>query len=367
MADLGNPTDKTIRILVAEWAKDRVAPQQCEELIALLINLARGARVITSSGRLHSGYARSENLIEELVNHLRPHRRQGEILGTGWRLERYLGRGSYGEVWLGLNEDFPAPRAFKFFTTPCKQSLTSIRREKANLANVLQRLGRHPNIVEFIDVANDDHGAFAVLEYVGGGSLEDWIREEPSKREVLEKDEVIRGIIAGLARAHSQGIYHCDLKPANVLLTDGPWPQPKIADFGLATVASPITPAPPPLSSGGPVGTAMYLPPEADDGLHPRNPAQDDVFAVGVIWYQLVVERIERPPYNFAERLETHQLDPHRIGLIARCLAEPNRRFRNAQELEEMLQGVEALECESPSGCFNVHPLLREYLARVEG
>ena len=108
----------------------------------------------------------------------------------------------------------------------------------------------------------------------------------------------------------------------------------------------------------------MYLPPEALQPFVKRSPEQDDVFAVGVIWYQLLVGRLERPPYDFADRLRDHLIDSRTIRTIERCLARPDRRFRDGTELEEVLETTPAIsEWNVPAACFDVQHIAREYLA----
>src|SRR5208283_1559255 len=97
---------------------------------------------------------------------------------------------------------------------------------------------------------------------------------------------------------------------------------PKITDFGLGHVVNPINAtASLQFSQLTFVGTSMYLPPEAQDPGGAHDHAQQDIFALGVIWYQLLVNRIERPPYDFAEELRLAAADSHTIKLIERCLA----------------------------------------------
>ena len=180
------------------WQNDQITALQREELIGLLVNLTRGARFITTQGKPRSSFVRCEKLIDQLLSEVETCCKTGEVYGTGWRLERYLGKGSFGEVWLGRNQDFPKPRAFKFFTRA--DAKEGIRKEKDNLSQILTVLGDHPNIIEFVDVAVEHEHPFLVLEYVGGGSLEDWILEDHSHRVALDKHEVIRGIGLGLAK-----------------------------------------------------------------------------------------------------------------------------------------------------------------------
>jgi serine/threonine protein kinase len=370
LEDLGCHSETAVRNLVEEWADNvpAITAAQREEVIGLLINLTRGARFLTTNGTVRSSYLRCEKLIDQLLANLQPVRKRGELVGQGinWELERFLGQGTFGEVWMARNrEGYPKLWACKFFTREDAQEW--IRKEKDNLTHILKRLGHHPHIVEFLYVAVDRmEWPFLALEYVGGGSLEDWILEDTSRRPKLDKYEIVRGIVLGLAEAHRQGIYHRDLKPANVLLTEGPDVQAKITDFGLAKVTvGGQTGVSSQVSQTIQVGTSMYLPPEAQQILVAREPAQDDVFALGVLWYQLVTERLERPPYDFAERLQEHQLDTHTIRIIARCLAHPNRRFRDACQLEEEMEFSVPPAWQVPSGLYDVQHIVREYLGSL--
>jgi serine/threonine protein kinase len=147
-------------------------------------------------------------------------------------------------------------------------------------------------------------------------------------------------------------------------LTDDPAPAPKVADFGLGRVEQEASAAGSSVvSQPALVGTRMYLPPEAADPYVPRPPAQDDVFAFGVVWYQTLTGRIERPPYDFADGVHKGGADSRTARLLSRCLAHPARRFHDAVEL------LAALDAEAPpsdwvvpDGCFDVGPLAREYL-----
>lgn len=367
LEDLGCLSERAVREVVSDWGRHQTAckEEQLADLADLLVNLTRGARFVTTNGTLRSSYVRSERLIEQLLSRVQPCRKRGEMLSPSmnWKLERYLGQGAFGEVWMARNtENFPTPWAVKFCThDDARQWIT---REKDNLAEVLKRLGDHPNIVKLHYLAVEgQEWPFVALEYVGGGSLEDWILEDPSRRPALDKHDIIRGIACGLAEAHKQGISHRDLKPANVLLTEGPGVEPKIGDFGLASVAAgTTTQSSAQMSQLMQVGTSLYLPPEAQQILTAREPAQDDVFALGVLWYQLVVEKLDRPPYDFVDRLQEHRLDSHTVRTLSRCLASPARRFKDACELLAALDDAVPGEWTVPAGLYDVQDLVREYL-----
>ncbi|WP_406700340.1 serine/threonine-protein kinase [Singulisphaera sp. Ch08] len=364
-------TDADIRRAAAEAflnnANCIIPEAKREELIGIMLNMARNVRHRSAFGSMDSSYFRSERLLEILLLGVEPIRHQGELVAPNspWVLRRHLGMGSFGEVWMAENPGYPTPRAFKFFTND--RSGEWLRREQKSLVAILKRLGEHDHIVDFEDVQTENcPHPYLSLEYLGGGSLEEWIVKDKCNRPRLEPHEIIRQVVSGLAAAHAQEIVHRDIKPANILLTEGSDPRIKIADFGLAKVVNSKRDGGSQLASlAGVVGTGLYLPPEAQQRGTLRKPAQDDVFALGIVWYQLVVGAIERPPYDFAERLRSHQLDSHTIGLIERCLAHPGRRFGDAQELQAALTDMVPPITEYLPGDPDVQHLAREYLSTL--
>ncbi len=370
LENLGNTGEREVRQMVVDWDRSQklqlTGPDR-EALIALLLNLTRKARFVTTHGAARSSLMRSMNLIEQLVSDIQPARKSGEPVAKNhdWILERYLGMGTFGEVWMAVNPGFHHRRAYKFFTRP--NSLQWIRKEQQSLMAIQRTLGNHPNLIEFEDVAIENQATpFLALEYAGGGSLEDWILEDKEDRVPLNLHDVILGLASGLATAHEHDISHRDLKPANIVLTDGPHPVAKITDFGLGKVAAEVG-APVAATQGVLVGTPMYLPPEAMATWGDRLSTQDDVFALGVVWYQLLVEKLERPPYDFAEELRASGADSHTIGLISRCLARPENRFKDATVLLDSLDSVGLRDWVPPPGCFDVQHLFREYHAGQPG
>ncbi len=341
--------------------------EQSELLIGVLMNLVQGARFLSTQGTLRSSYMRSAQWIDKLTTSIQVVKQRGQMAGLGeWRLESYLGHGSFGEVWKGINPTYglDEPRAFKYFTTP--EGREWILREQQSLIGLRRRLGEHPHVIQSHDIVIEQDHPFLVLEYVAGGSLEDWILEDPAARQPLNKHEVLRGILEGIRVAHEQCIAHRDLKPANVLLTGGHDPQPKVTDFGLAMVTDPTMGSE--VGSQGSavqelVGTRLYMPPESQLPWVDRDPLQDDVFAFGVLWYQLLVERIERPPYDFHDQLRDEVgVDAHTLQLLSRCLAAPDRRFKSASELGDRMDDVHPGDWTPPAGCYDVQHLFREYL-----
>ena len=151
---------------------------------------------------------------------------------------------------------------------------------------------RHPNIVAVTDVLELDGAPALLMEFVGGGTLGDRMRQGP-----LGLDEalrIFRGIVAGVAHAHAEGLVHRDLKPANVLLAPGSTPDepplPKVTDFGIARILGDAGPGR--TRTGVGMGTPAYMAPEQAGDARGID-ARADIFSLGVILYELVTG--ERP------------------------------------------------------------------------
>lgn len=365
LKELGLKTDKDVRQAVDNWSEPQhFTRQHKEELITLLTNLVRSARFHSTNGTPVSSVMRSAQLIEQLLENVQPKRKSGDKIAD-WQLKSFLGMGSFGEVWKAVNPLHPTPHVYKFFTMDGARNW--LTREADALMAVTQHLKDSPNVIEYLDV---EIGAmpypYIALEYAAGGSLEDWILSEPDERAKLNPFELMRGIVRGMAAAHKHEIHHRDLKPANVLLTADKEPVPKVADFGLSTVGNKTESQSSSMRSEMVlVGTRMYHPPEASDPFRKRQPAQDDVFALGVIWYQVLTSELVRPPYDFIERLTSDGVDSRTVKILSRCLAHPDRRYVSACELYVDLDVEKppgSGEWAVPAGCFDVAGIGREYL-----
>ena len=147
----------------------------------------------------------------------------------------------------------------------------------------------HPHVVAVHDQGTDDGTVFLVMELVAGHTLRDVVRTEapmPPARALA----LVEPVLSALAHAHRAGLVHRDIKPENVLIADEPGPdrgRVKVADFGLAKAVSADTQH---TATGGVlIGTVSYLAPElVVDG---RSDARADVYAVGVVLYELLTGR----------------------------------------------------------------------------
>jgi len=192
-----------------------------------------------------------------------------------------LGRGAYGEVWVGVDSNSGRKVAVKFYTRRGGTDWAALAREVEKLRYLFN--SRH--VVQLLRVGWDSDPPYYVMEYLENGSLEDLLRAGPLP--AAQAVTMFREIALGLVHAHNKGVLHCDLKPGNVLLDHDR--RPRLADFGQARLTHELAPA---------LGTLFYMAPEqADLGAAPD--ARWDVYALGAVLYRMLTGA---PP---------HRDDPH--------------------------------------------------------
>jgi tetratricopeptide (TPR) repeat protein/predicted Ser/Thr protein kinase len=197
-----------------------------------------------------------------------------------YRIEKKIGAGGMGEVFLAEDTRLNRKVALKFLPT----ELTSDPEVKARFTREAQAAAalNHPNIITVYEVAEFQNRLFLAMEYVEGESLRDLLAERELR--ISEMIDIGMQICQGLAKAHQAGIVHRDIKPQNVLIDrDG---RVRIVDFGLAKLKgdAKITHA------GSTLGTVSYMSPEQAQGLEvdPRS----DIFSLGVMLYEMIAGRL---------------------------------------------------------------------------
>ena len=200
---------------------------------------------------------------------------------TGYQVDRLLGRGAMGDVYLSTQESLDRRVALKVLKPKLAGDQVFVQRFKDE-ARAAARLN-HPNIVTVFDVGQSGERHFLSMEFMAGGSIEARL-EELGPLPWREALDVLRDAAAGLVYAESRGIVHRDIKPENLMRNqDG---VTKIADLGLAVQVEQETVD----SSGGKIfGTPHFIAPEIAKG-EPAD-ARGDLYALGVTAYRVLSGR----------------------------------------------------------------------------
>jgi hypothetical protein len=196
------------------------------------------------------------------------------VLGR-YRLQRRLGTGGFGAVWLARDEKLGREVAVKAVPRSAAHD------DRAEREAVAAARLNHPGIVTLYEAGSDDSGHYLVSELVSGATLADLQRAG-----ALSDRDVVRIGIAladALEHAHERGVVHRDVKPQNVIVPDlpqSPAGVAKLTDFGIALLVGdePLT------RTGDVVGTLAYMAPEQAEGR--RVGPATDVYALGLVLYE---------------------------------------------------------------------------------
>ncbi len=265
-------------------------------------------------------------------------------------IHRRIAVGGMGEVYGGVHRDTGLDIAVKVLRTERADSSSMVAfRDEAQAVASLD----HPNIIRLFDygtvseaVAAESRGVleagnpFLVMEYLDGGNL-GAVRDE---MDWLGLRRMLAQLLDGLAHSHARGIVHRDIKPGNILLADGDRQRPliKLTDFGIAHGFQETLP---PTMARGAHGTLRYMAPEQFLGKWRDYGPWTDIWAVGVVAFEIVCGRapffaisigelvqmtLNQPPGPLEPRFT---VPPGFEMWVRRCLTKnPRKRFRFAAE-----------------------------------
>jgi serine/threonine protein kinase len=289
-------------------------------------------------------------LVEEAVRE-----REGDVIGQ-YKLERLLGEGSMGRVFLARHVTLGRPAAIKVLRAEHAQNQNLIQRffHEARAVNQIN----HEHIVEIQDFVHEPGPSgrtrvYCVMEMLDGYSLNDVLANEHLS--VARAVDMARQVARALGAAHQVGVVHRDVKPDNLFLVRRGTERDfiKVLDFGVAKLMTPIGDLP--LTStveGTIVGTPAYMAPEQANGLGAD--ARTDQYALGCVLYemlaghppfsgasfgQLVAQVLTEPAPPLPAKTPASERIPGALrAVVSRCLAkDPVDRFRDMPALEEAL------------------------------
>jgi serine/threonine-protein kinase len=198
-----------------------------------------------------------------------------------------------GVVYLARHLALNRAVALKMIIRGAFTPAEALRRFEAEAQSLAQL--QHPNIVQVFDYGQFQGSPYLTLEYLEGGNLERHLGHRPQPPHAAAA--LVATLAEAVAAAHAKGVVHCDLKPANVLLTvDG---TPKISDFGLART---VWEGGRPMADGAILGTPAYMAPEQAAGRPEGIGPATDVYGLGALLYECLTGR---PPFVGDSPLET--------------------------------------------------------------
>ena len=258
-----------------------------------------------------------------------------------------LGSGGMGDVFKGYDAELDRYVAIKVLPPEFARQEGAVSRFRAEAAAAAKV--EHPNIVPIYSIGIDDGRQFFAMQLVDGQTLSQFLAEQPTVP--LETTlRIVEQVVSGLAAAHRLGLVHRDIKPGNILLTDG-GQRALVADFGLVKSLHQVHKV---TATGVVVGTMDYISPEQGQGEDIDG--RSDLYSVGVLCYQmlaghlpfaantataLIFKHVYSPPPPLAEAAP--QIPPVLAQIVHRLLAKlPEDRYQSCDELLADLRAFRA-------------------------
>lgn len=231
----------------------------------------------------------------------------GAIVDRKYKIEKILGEGGMGVVWLcrDIVTDVPVVlKAIRSEFTHLKDYRDRILAEGRALARI-----DHPNVVRLNAVVAEENEVCLVMQFVEGESLDVRIDRNNAKGtpfSISEALNIFRQIVSGVAAAHTEGIIHRDLKPANVLIRakDG---VVKVTDFGIAKEESEALEGKG--NTVGVIGSVRYMAPEQCRGQKDLD-KRVDIYALGIVLFELLTGRRPFEAESNFEWMSKHVHEP---------------------------------------------------------
>jgi non-specific serine/threonine protein kinase/serine/threonine-protein kinase len=299
-----------------------------------------------------------------------------------YRIVRLIGEGGMGAVY-EAEQDHPR-RTVALKVIKAGMASPALLRRFEQEAEALGRL-QHPGIAQIYEAGTADAGfgpqPYFAMEFIRGSTLRDYVeRHHLNTRQRLE---IMEKVCDAVHHAHQRGLIHRDLKPGNILVDESG--QPKILDFGVARVTDRDSQATSQTDVGQLIGTLAYMSPEQVLADPLELDTRSDVYALGVILYELLAKRL---PYEIGNKLHEalqaiREEDPARLSsvnriykgdietIVAKALEkDKTRRYDSAAELAADISRYlsnEPIVARPPTLTYQLQKFARRHTALVVG
>lgn len=334
-------------------------PEQLDEIVARAVRRDPADRYY-SIAALGRALARAAATMESHRPAPPPWRPSEEALspGTEWKLERKIGEGSTGEVWLGFHERLGERRVFKFCDT--EEKARTLKRELTLFRLLKERIGQNPHFIQLHEVSLDEPPFYLMMSHEDVQSLDSWRGLQVGGQAGISLEtcvEIVAQAAEAMQAAHEAGILHRDIKPGNILVRTNPVSTPGespsvhvfVADFGIGQIILNdllitgtrlgFTRTISDLQRSTLSGSMLYMAPEVLEGSSAT--ARSDIYSLGVVLWQLLIGNLSAAldPADWSVRIQ----EPLLRDDIARCLAgSPAKRWASAGELAASLRALPA-------------------------
>lgn len=272
-----------------------------------------------------------------------------EVLGTAYRIDRELGGAGMSRVFVATETELDRQVVIKVLPPDLAAGINIDRfRREIQLAARLQ----HPHIVPLLAAGARGSLLYYTMPFIGGENLRSRITRA-GELPVQEATKILREVADALSYAHSQGVVHRDIKPENILISGS---HALVLDFGVSKALSNATSetsvdGPTLTSLGIALGTPAYMAPE-QAAADPMVDARADIYALGVVGYELLAGRTPFAGLNQQQTLSAHittapasvtqhrpQLPSGLASTVMRCLEKhPSDRWQTASDLYDALE-----------------------------
>lgn len=272
-----------------------------------------------------------------------------QLLAPAYRIDRELGGAGMSRVFVATETELDRQVVIKVLPPDLSAGINTDRfRREIQLAARLQ----HPHIVPLLAAGARDGLLYYTMPFIGGENLRSRLTRV-GELPVQEATKILREVADALSYAHSQGVVHRDIKPENILISGN---HALVLDFGVSKALSSATAETPTegptlTSLGIALGTPAYMAPE-QAAADPMIDARADIYALGIVGYELLTGRTPFAGLNQQQTLSAHvtttptpilqqrqQLPPGLAAIIMRCIEKrPADRWQSAEELHDALE-----------------------------